>query len=82
MWIDFNGRPVEYVTLAPGQTFTISTYMTHPWMFTDDPGICIEMFMPQPGLRSFAITASNRNFGPEQPLVRSTWRAGRAGRIA
>jgi len=65
MWIDFNGRPVEYAHLAPGQTFTINTYMTHPWMFTDGPGNCIEMFMPQPGVTNFAITAPNRNFGPE-----------------
>jgi len=65
MWIDFNGRPVEYANLAPGQTFAINTYMTHPWMFTDGPGNCIEMFMPQPGVTSFAITAPNRNFGPE-----------------
>jgi len=65
MWIDFNGRPVEYANLAPGETFTINTYMTHPWMFTDGPGNCIEMFMPQPGVTSFAITAPNRNFGPE-----------------
>jgi len=65
MWIDFNGRPVEYATLAPGETFTINTYMTHPWMFTDGPGNCIEMFMPKPGVTSFAITTPNRNFGPE-----------------
>jgi len=65
MWIDFNGRPVEYANLAPGETFTINTFMTHPWMFTDGPGNCIEMFMPQPGVTSFAITAPNRNFGPE-----------------
>jgi hypothetical protein len=65
MWIDFNGRPVDYANLAPGGTFTINTYMTHPWMFTDGPGNCIEMFMPQPGVTRFAITAPNRNFGPE-----------------
>ncbi len=65
MWIDFNGRPVEYANLAPGQTFTINTFMTHPWMFTDGPGNCIEMFMPQPGVSNFAISAPNRYFGPE-----------------
>ncbi len=65
MWIDFNGRPVQYANLNPGEIYTINTYMTHPWMFTDGPGNCIEMFMPQPGVSSFDITAPNRNFGPE-----------------
>jgi len=65
MWIDFNGRPVEYANLNPGETFTINTYMTHPWMFTDGPGNCLEMFMPQPGISVFEISAPNRNFGPE-----------------
>jgi len=65
MWIDFNGRPVEYANLNPGESFSIQTFMTHPWMFTDGPGNCIEMFMPQPGISTFAITAPNRDFGPE-----------------
>jgi len=65
MWIDFNGRPVEYANLAPGETFQIGTYVTHPWMFTDGPGNCIEMFMPQPGVSAFEISAPNRDFGPE-----------------
>ena len=65
MWINFEGTPVEYATLNPGQTSTVNTYVTHPWMFTDGPGNCIEMFMPQPGIPLFQITAPNRDFGPE-----------------
>lgn len=65
MWIDFNGRPVEYANLNPGESFSIQTFMSHPWMFTDGPGNCIEVFMPQPGISTFEITAPNRDFGPE-----------------
>jgi hypothetical protein len=65
VWIDFNGRPVEHANLNPGESFTINTYATHPWMFTDGPGNCLEMFMPQPGVSTFNITAPNRDFGPE-----------------
>jgi hypothetical protein len=65
LWIDFNGQPVEYANLNPGESFTINTYVTHPWMFTDGPGNCLEMFMPQPGISTFNITAPNRDFGPE-----------------
>lgn len=56
MWIDFNGRPVTYANLNPGQKYTINTYLTHPWMFTDGPGNCKQMFMPRKGVARFNIT--------------------------
>lgn len=65
MWIGFDGMPVQYANLNPGETFSVNTYVTHPWMITDGPGNCIEMFMPQPGRASFDITAPGRDFGPE-----------------
>ena len=57
MWIDFKGQPVSYANLNPGQKYTINTYLTHPWMFTDGPGNCVEMFMPRRGVTKFKITA-------------------------
>lgn len=65
LWIDFNGQPKEYANLNPGESFSINTYLTHPWMITDGPGNCLEMFMPQLGVSQFNITAPNRYFGPE-----------------
>ena len=65
MWIDFKGNPKEYASLETGETFTINTYVSHPWMFTDGPGNCLEMFMPHQGVDTFNITAVNRDFGPE-----------------
>jgi len=59
MWIGFDGVPVTYANLNPGEEFTINTYLTHPWMFTDGPGNCVEMFMPQLGIPVFAMTAPN-----------------------
>ena len=56
MWIDFNGRPVTYTNLNPGQKYKINTYLTHPWMFTDGPGNCKEMFIPRKGVSRFNIT--------------------------
>lgn len=58
MWIGFDGRPVEYANLNPGEDFSINTYVSHPWMFTDGPGNCVEMFMPQMGVPVFEITAA------------------------
>ncbi len=65
MWIDFDGMPKDYANLDPGQSFTVNTYLTHPWMFTDGPGNCIEMFMPQAGVTTFEISAPSPAFGPE-----------------
>lgn len=65
MWIGFDGVPKEYASLNPGQEFTINTFVTHPWMFTDGPGNCLEMFMPQQGVRTFEISAPGRYFGDE-----------------
>lgn len=65
MWIDFEGNPKEYASLEAGEKYTIKTYITHPWMFTDGPGNCLEMFMPHQGVDTFNITAPNRDFGPE-----------------
>ena len=63
MWIDFKGQPVSYANLDPGQNYTIKTYVTHPWMFTDGPGNCIEMFMPSKGVPKFNLTAKSTGAG-------------------
>ncbi len=65
LWLDFDGMPQQMAALNPGETSTINTYLTHPWMITDGPGNCLEIHMPQPGTTSFAITAPNRWFGDE-----------------
>jgi hypothetical protein len=65
LWIDFSGQPKDYAGLNPGEQFSINTFLTHPWMITDGPGNCLEMFMPQQGVSVFNITAPNRDFGPE-----------------
>ncbi|WP_417416265.1 hypothetical protein [Hoeflea sp.] len=65
LWLDFEGNPQQMAALNPGESSTINTYLTHPWMITDGPGNCLEIHMPQPGTNSFAITAPNRWFGDE-----------------
>ncbi len=65
MWIGFDGVPKNYANLNPGESFSVSTFVGHPWMFTDGPGNCLEIFMPQLGAETFNISAPNRDFGPE-----------------
>ena len=45
MWADFKGKWVSYANLEPGQSYTVNTFATHPWVFTDGPGNCIEMWV-------------------------------------
>ena len=65
MWIGFDGLPVQYADLNQGASVKQTTYLRHPWMFTDGPGNCIEMFMPQDGITRFEITVPSPAFGPE-----------------
>jgi len=39
VWLDYSGEEVEYTRLAPGDTYDIATFATHPWIFrsTEQP---------------------------------------------
>jgi hypothetical protein len=56
-WVDFNGKWVSYAKLHPGQSYTVKTYATHPWVFTDSNGDCVEMWVAETGVPKFNITA-------------------------
>ena len=56
-WVDFKGKWVSYAKLTPGQSYTVKTYATHPWVFTDSNGDCVEMWVADPGVSKFNITA-------------------------
>lgn len=64
MWLNFEGTPVEYANLEQGQSYTVTTYLSHPWMFTDGPGNCMQIYLPQPGDTRFEISAPSPAFGP------------------
>lgn len=32
LWVDYQGREVEYATIAPGRTHLQPSYATHPWV--------------------------------------------------
>jgi hypothetical protein len=35
VWLNFHGHPVVYKTLQAHQTFRVTTFVTHPWIFVD-----------------------------------------------
>jgi len=56
MWIDYRGRPKQYKRLAPGQSYVQQTFAGHPWMFTDGPGNCKELFVPRANSSRYVIS--------------------------
>jgi hypothetical protein len=64
-WIDFQGRPIQYAQIEPGQEFEVQTFIGHPWMASDGPGNCIEMFMPSPDQPVIELTRKSPGFGDE-----------------
>jgi len=57
MWLDFSGQPKDYANLQAGEEVTLDTFLTHPWMVTNGPGDCIEIFMPHAGTRVVTLKA-------------------------
>jgi hypothetical protein len=45
-WLDFRGERVWYNTLAPGESYTQQTYVTHPWVIVNADGKCLAQLVP------------------------------------
>ncbi len=54
-WLNYKGQPVTYKHLQAGQSYTQQTYAGHPWMITDGPGNCRQIFVPGKRSRIFNI---------------------------
>jgi hypothetical protein len=48
-WIDFNGGQKSYGEVDPGEQKTIETFLTHPWVVSNETGACVKVVVPQPG---------------------------------
>jgi len=64
-WLDYNGQMVSYANLNPGESYTIDTFVSHPWVFTDGPGNCIEMYFPAKGKNRYNLTVKSPGFGED-----------------
>jgi hypothetical protein len=54
-WLNYTGKRVWYQTLAPGESYTQSTYLTHPWIATDKQGRCVGLYYPDAKPRTIDI---------------------------
>ncbi len=57
LWINFKGQTQQYAWLNPGERFSVDTFLTHPWMVTNGPGDCIDIYMPRRGARTVQLTS-------------------------
>jgi len=44
-WLDYQGNRVWYATLLPGDSYIQETYLSHPWVITDESGNCLELHL-------------------------------------
>ena len=54
-WIDFNGTRKLYASVEHGQSHVQPTFMTHPWVVTDDTGRCLGLYLPEGPNREVVI---------------------------
>jgi hypothetical protein len=55
-WLDYNGARTPYAALQPGQTFTSSTFVSHPWVAAAPTGQCLSIFFLGNGATSASVT--------------------------
>ncbi len=65
LWLDFDGNPVDYAGLNQGESVSIDSFLTHPWMITDGPGNCLQIVHLQQGIGRYDLTAPGHFFGDE-----------------
>ena len=46
-WLNYQGARQLYWKLNPGEQYNQQTYVTHPWVVTDDNDNCLGIFLPE-----------------------------------
>lgn len=55
-WLDFDGRRQFYQTLWDWEAYDQPTYLTHPWLVTDEGGAAWDVHLPTEQPRTVVIT--------------------------
>lgn len=55
-WLNYTGKRVIYTKLAPGSTYSVNTFVTHPWVITDSSGTCLDIRLPDPAAPNVVIS--------------------------
>jgi carbonic anhydrase len=59
-WLDYYGNRKLYQTLSPSQQGRQQTYITHPWVITDENDQCLGIFLPQVAKSEVVINDSEQ----------------------
>jgi hypothetical protein len=60
-WLDFQGQRRLYRILQPGKVFSQATFVTHPWVVTDEADKARAIYYPTAEPRTVAIEEPTRN---------------------
>jgi hypothetical protein len=56
-WIDYTGKPVLAATLCPGEIARQNTFVTHPWIVTDQAGTPLLVHYTDPDAVTVRVSA-------------------------
>lgn len=59
-WLDFDGKRKYYQTLKDGEFYDQPTFLTHPWLVTDENGDAWEIYLPAKERRTIDIPAPKK----------------------
>jgi hypothetical protein len=45
-WLNYGGEREFYYTVRAGAQYSLSTYISHPWVVVDEQGRCLELVLP------------------------------------
>jgi hypothetical protein len=54
-WLDYQGKRVFYKTVLPHSSHTQPTYLTHPWVLTDESQQCLGVYFPDDRERTIVL---------------------------
>jgi von Hippel-Lindau disease tumor supressor len=60
-WLDYEGDRKLYQTLQDGESYDQPTYLTHPWVITDENDDAWYVYFPDAQPRSVEIVAPGKN---------------------
>ena len=64
-WLDYDGDRKLYETLKDGESYEQQTYLTHPWVITDENDDAWYVYFPDAQPRTVEIVAPGKK-GPER----------------
>ena len=60
-WLDYDGNRKLYQTLKDGESYEQGTFLTHPWLITDDDDNAWYVYFPDGQPRTVEIVAPKKN---------------------